>query len=171
MPYPVHTIEKQTTGILIVAKNRKYAQLLTSLFRIRKIHKSYLGIVIGNIIEKKGTFVDILFYYEGKKKVESKAITHFSVIDSNNHYTLVKLNPQTGRKHQLRKQLLIRGNPILGDIKYRTKQIEKNNNLKLMLHAHKISFSINDIKYNFTAELPSEFKRVLKEKSLKIYQQ
>ena len=46
-PYAVHRIDKETTGVLIVAKNRKYAQLFTSLFRIRKIHKTYLGIVRG----------------------------------------------------------------------------------------------------------------------------
>ena len=52
-PYTVHRIDKETTGLLIVAKNRKFAQLFTSLFRIRKIHKTYLGIVIGEIQKKK----------------------------------------------------------------------------------------------------------------------
>ena len=107
----------QTTGILIVAKNRKYAQLFTSLFRIRKIHKTYLGIVIGELQKNKDTFVDELFHYEGEKKVKTKAITHFTVLDSNNNYSLLKLIPETGRKHQLRKQLLMRGYPVLGDSK------------------------------------------------------
>ena len=51
-PYTVHRIDKETTGVLIVAKNRKYAQLFTSLFRIRKIHKTYLGIVIRWLFKK-----------------------------------------------------------------------------------------------------------------------
>ena len=55
-PYIVHRIDKETTGVLIIAKNRKYAQLFTSLFRIRKIHKTYLGIVVGQLQKKKGTF-------------------------------------------------------------------------------------------------------------------
>ena len=67
-PYTVHRIDKETTGILIVAKNREYAQLFTSLFRIRKIHKTYLGIVVGQLQKDKGTFKDELFYYENKKK-------------------------------------------------------------------------------------------------------
>ena len=117
-PYIVHRIDKETSGILIVAKNRKYAQLFTSLFRIRKIHKSYLGIVMGHFNKSKGTLIDDLFYYEGKKKIKTRAITHFTLIDSKNNYSLLKLNPETGRKHQLRKQLLIYGNPILGDEKY-----------------------------------------------------
>ena len=102
-PYTVHRIDKETTGVLIIAKNRKYAQLFTSLFRIRKIHKTYLGIAVGELREKKGTLVDELYHYEGRKKVTTKAITHFNVIDSNNNYTLLKLNPETGRKHQIKK--------------------------------------------------------------------
>ena len=167
-PYPVHRIDKETTGVLVVAKNRKYAQLFTSLFRIRKIHKTYLGIVIGELQKNKDTLVDELFHYEGEKKVKTKAITHFTVIDSNNNYSLLKLNPETGRKHQLRKQLLIHGYPILGDSKYRM-SVNSGKKNTLMLHAYKINFSIGGTKYNFTAELPISFKNILKEKYLKIF--
>ena len=167
-PYAVHRIDKETTGVLVVAKNRKYAQLFTSLFRIRKIHKTYLGIVIGELQKNKDTFVDELFHYEGVKKVKTKAITHFTVIDSNNNYSLLKLNPETGRKHQLRKQLLIHGYPILGDSKYRM-SVNSGKKNTLMLHAYKINFSIDGTKYNFTAELPISFKNILKEKYLKIF--
>jgi len=166
-PYAVHRLDKETTGVLIIAKNRRYAQLFTSLFRIRKIHKTYLGIVLGEIGKNRGTLVDELFHYEGEKKVKTHAITHFTVIDKNNKYSLLKLNPETGRKHQLRKQLLIHGYPILGDTKYRISKsysIKKN---QLMLHAYKINFSINDKKYNFLAETPNLFKKTLKEKYLK----
>ena len=118
-PFSVHRIDKDTTGILLVAKNREYAQLLTSLFRIRKIYKTYLSIVVGELKNKKGTFKDTLINYEGNKEYRSPAVTHYNVIDSNNNYSFLKLNPETGRKHQLRKQLLLRGHPILGDQKYR----------------------------------------------------
>ena len=167
-PYAVHRIDKETSGILVVAKNRKYAQLFTSLFRLRKIHKIYLGIVLGELKENKGKLIDILFHYEGKKKIKTKAITRFNVIDSNNNYSLIKLCPETGRKHQLRKQLLIHGYPILGDSKYRIFEKTINKNNRLMLHAHKIIFSINNIKYNFSADLPLEFEHVLRKKYLKI---
>ena len=167
-PYSVHRIDKETTGVLIVAKNRKYAQLFTSLFRIRKIHKVYLGIAVGELQKSKGTFIDELFHYEGEKKIKTKAITHFTVLDSNNNYSLLKLNPETGRKHQLRKQLLIHGCPILGDSKYRmtSHPVKKNT---LMLHAYKINFSIAGIRYNFVAETPPSFKKILKEKYLKTF--
>ena len=169
LPFTVHRIDKDTTGILIVAKNRKYAQLFTSLFRIRKIHKTYLGIVIGEVNKKKGTFIDELDHYEGNKKIKTKAITHFSVLDFNKNYTLLKLNPETGRKHQIRKQLLIRGHPILGDTKYRLPNNSPKKKNSLMLHAYKINFSINKDKYSYLAEPPTLFKNILKEKYLKIY--
>ena len=167
-PYAVHRIDKETTGVLVVAKNRKYAQLFTSLFRIRKIHKTYLGVAVGELQKNKGTFIDELFHYEGEKKFKTKAITHFTVIDSNNNYSLLKLNPETGRKHQLRKQLLIHGYPILGDDKYRM-SVNQGKKNTLMLHAYKINFSIDGAKYNFVAELPISFKNILKEKYLKIF--
>ena len=74
LPYAVHRIDKETTGVLIVAKNRKYAQLFTSLFRIRKIHKTYLGIVVGQLRNNKGTFTDILTDYKVKKKLNLKPL-------------------------------------------------------------------------------------------------
>ena len=168
-PYAVHRIDKETTGVLIVAKNRKYAQLFTSLFRLRKIHKTYLGIVLGELKKNKGTFIDMLYHYEKEKKIDTKAITHFNVIDSNSRYSLLKLIPETGRKHQLRKQLLIHGHPILGDSKYRISENRGKKKELLMLHAYKINFSIDKMKYNFSAELPLAFKKFLKEKYLKIH--
>ena len=87
-PYTVHRIDKETTGLLIVAKNRQYAQLFTSLFRIRKIHKTYLGIVLGQLQKNKGTLKDELFYYENEKKIKTIGITHYTVLDSNNNYSL-----------------------------------------------------------------------------------
>ena len=168
IPYSVHRLDKDTSGVMIVAKNRKYAQLFTSLFRIRKVHKIYLGVVLGVMEKQKGTFIDNLFYYEGKKEIKTKAITNFNVVDTSKNYTLLKLNPVTGRKHQLRKQLLLHGHPILGDIKYRISKKYDDKKGTLMLHAYKINFSIDNTSYNFKANLPESFKRTIKEKFLKI---
>ena len=82
---------------------------------------------------------------------------------------MLKLNPETGRKHQLRKQLLIHEVPILGDIKYKFINKKTNKKSQLMLHAHKIHFMINNIKYNFTAKIPEYFNKILKEKKLKTF--
>ena len=168
-PYTVHRIDKETTGVLIVAKNRKYAQLFTSLFRIRKIHKTYLGVIIGELQNKKGVLINDLYNYEDNEKVKVKAITYFKVLDTNNNYSFLSLNPETGRKHQIRKQLLIHGCPILGDSKYRVSTNYPKKKENLMLHAYKINFSIGNTKYSFSADPPITFKKVLKEKYLRIF--
>lgn len=169
-PYPVHRIDKNTSGILVVAKNRKFAQLFTNQFRKRMIHKTYLCIVKGELNKNKGTFIDELISFEGKKKIKNKAITHFNVIGSNGKLSLVKLNPETGRKHQIRKQMLIHGCPILGDDKYNNDVDFRNiKKMRLMLHAHKINFSIENKKYSFLAELPYEFEKLIKEKYLRSF--
>ena len=91
------------------------------------------------------------------------------MLDSNYNYSLLKLNPQTGRKHQLRRQLLNHGHPILGDSKYRISINYPSKKNNLMLHAYKINFSIAGIKYNFSVDPPLVFKNILKEKYLKIF--
>ena len=77
-----------------------------------------MGIAIGEFQKKRGTLNDELFTYEGNKKIKTIAITNYTVLDSNNKYSLLELSPVTGRKHQLRKQLYNIGNPIVGDDKY-----------------------------------------------------
>ena len=157
-PYIVHRIDKETSGLLIIAKNRQYAQLFTSLFRIRKIHKTYLALVYGKVNNSVKTMRDELTYYENKKKITQKAISNLKIIKSNEGYSFIELNPITGRKHQLRKQLLKIGNPIIGDDKYflNNRKIVKAKNL--MLHAYKIKFMINNVQYNFKAKYNELFE-------------
>ena len=95
-PYIVHRIDKDTSGILIIAKNRKFAQLFTSLFRIRKMHKTYLALVYGKVNNSIKTMRDELVYYENNNKIIQKAIANLKVIKSNEGYSYVELNPITG---------------------------------------------------------------------------
>ena len=161
-PYMVHRIDKDTSGILIIAKNRKFAQLFTSLFRIRKMHKTYLALVYGKVNNSIKTMRDELVYYENNNKIIQKAISNLKVIKSNEGYSYVELNPITGRKHQLRKQLLNIGNPIIGDDKYFVNNRKKIKIKNLMLHAYKIKFMINNIQYNFKAKYNNFFESFLK---------
>ena len=161
-PYVVHRIDKNTSGILIIAKNRKYAQLFTSLFRIRKIHKTYLAIVYGKLNKSIKTMRDDLVYFENNKRVSQKAISNLKIIKSNEGYSYIELNPITGRKHQLRKQLLNIGNPIIGDDKYFLNDRKRLKIRDLMLHAYKIKFMINNIQYNFKAKYNKNFEDFLK---------
>jgi len=144
-PFIVHRIDKETSGILIIAKNRKFAQLFTTLFRIRKIHKTYLALTYGKINKSVKSIRDELTYFENKKKITQKAISNIKIIKSNDELSYVELNPITGRKHQLRKQLLNLGNPIIGDDKYFLTNFRKIKTRNLMLHAYKIKFMINNV--------------------------
>ncbi len=164
-PYSVHRLDKDTSGVFIVAKKRKMAQLLTSLFRLRKIHKTYLAICHGELEKNSGELNDNLIRYDNGKKIVEKAKTIFKVIDKNSEASLLELKPITGRKHQLRKQLYNIGHSIYGDEKYKHITL-KGINKRLMLHSYQIKFLINDQKHTYKALLPDYFKNLLKSKRL-----
>ena len=169
-PFIVHRLDKETSGILIVAKTREYAQLFTSLFRIRKIHKTYLAVVYGEVSKEIKVLEDDLVLYEKERKIVQKATSFIKILKGNPEYSLLELRPITGRKHQLRKQLYNIGNSIIGDDKYYVKRSEdfiKSKNL--MLHAYEIKFMINNVKYNFKADFNKEFENFIIKKNLNIF--
>ena len=165
-PYSVHRLDKETSGVMIIAKNYSSAKLLTSLFRLRKIHKSYLAICHGILKNRKGEIRGNIVKYEKEKKISELAITNYNVISANNSFSFLELKPITGRKHQLRKQLSFMGNPIVGDDKYNFIKSKNKDEKKLMLHAYKIKFIIDNKKFNFKADLPNYFNNYLNKKKL-----
>ncbi len=167
-PYTVHRLDKETSGVFIIAKNRATAQLLTSLFRLRKVHKTYLAICEGELIKNQGEWNNNLTRYENNKNITEKARTIYKVLDKNFMSSLVEMKPITGRKHQLRKQLFMLGNPVYGDDKYNLNFNKKKFYKNLMLHSYQIKFMINDKKHTYTASLPDYFIKFMKKKRLKI---
>ena len=165
-PFSVHRLDKDTSGVFIMAKNRETAQLLTSLFRLRKVHKTYLAICNGELEKNSGEWNDELIRYDNGKKVIENAKTIFKVLDKNSNSSLVEMRPITGRKHQLRKQLFNIGHSIYGDKKYRSSLSTKGINKELMLHSYQIKFMINNKKYTYKALLPDYFKNLMKIKRL-----
>ena len=130
---------------------------------------SSLGIKKIKVYEKPKVSILItgneLISIDNGKKIVQKAISHLRILKISEDFTYVELNPITGRKHQLRKQLYNIGNPIVGDDKYfinRRADKIKIKNKNLMLHAYKIKFMINNIKYNFKAEYDLNFENFLK---------
>ena len=107
---------------------------------------------------------DELISFDRSKKIVQKAISHINILKNSPNYTYVELNPITGRKHQLRKQLYNLGCPIVGDDKYFINRRVNRLNTKsknLMLHAYKIKFMINNVQYNFKAKYNEPFENFL----------
>ena len=167
-PFSVHRLDKDTSGVFIIAKHRESAQLLTSLFRLRKVHKTYLAICHGELEKNSGEWTNDLSRYDNGIEIIEKAKTIYKVLDKNSICSLVEMKPITGRKHQLRKQLFAIGNPIYGDQKYKFNNSDKAINKNLMLHSYQIKFMIKDKKYTYKALLPDYFKKLLKIKRLKL---
>ena len=165
-PYSVHRLDKDTSGVFIIAKNRETAQILTSLFRLRKVHKTYLAICHGELDKNTGELNDKLVRYDNGKKITEDAKTYFKVIDKNSNSSLIEMKPITGRKHQLRKQLFNIGHSIYGDQKYISSTLMKGKNKNLMLHSYQIRFIIKEKRYTYTALTPDYFKKLLKTKRL-----
>jgi 23S rRNA pseudouridine955/2504/2580 synthase len=150
-PRLVHRLDKDTSGILLIAKNRKIADILSEKFKNRQIQKTYLALIKGIPSQKTGEInLSLIKRYQGKNEKiyvdenGKEAITKYQVLDSkaldkdslNNNISLIKLTPITGRTHQLRVHCKEIGHPILGDHKY---SHDKSHNFpRLSLHSYKI---------------------------------
>ena len=167
-PFPVHRLDKETSGIMIISKNHNSARLLTTLFRLRKIHKTYLAVCHGHISKKKGELKNELITFENNKKKIEKAITYYKVLSETDTTSFLELKPVTGRKHQLRKQLAIIDNPIVGDKKYILSNKKIKSDKDLMLHAYSLKFYINNKKFFYKTSPPDAFNKYLNKKKLNI---
>lgn len=146
----VHRLDKDTSGILLIAKNSKTADFLTNAFKGKTIRKTYLALVAG--LPKKW---DGVINIPLRKKVLGKnekmrpdfeegkeAITEYKVVKDFDDYALLELNPITGRTHQLRVHCKEIGHPILNDVKYGGKEVIRKDVCKrLCLHAYKIKLA------------------------------
>ena len=155
-PLLVHRLDKDTSGILIFALNRKSAKYFSDLFSERKIEKIYEAIVIGEPKDNEGIFENHV-EEDGKTYL---AETKYKIIKRlPNDLTHIELRPTTGRKHQLRIHCKLNGLPILGDNKYYLpiSKVYKNEN-NLLLHAKKIIFNDqNGVLVKVEAKLPKYF--------------
>ena len=147
-PYIVHRLDKNTSGMLIVAKSPSVASSIAQAFKDRTIKKVYIALIHGCPNRKNGT-IDIplvkvsgnwgeKMYADYEKGM--KAVTDFFVIKSNGKFSWIKLSPITGRKHQLRAHCLEIGHPIVGDMKYSSP--ESKEYPEKIMHLRAISISI-----------------------------
>lgn len=143
----IHRIDRPVSGVVLFAKTGKGLSKMNELFRQRDISKVYWALVEGRLIEKSGTLVHYLSKNEEKNKSHAltspregylKCELSFKVIQELDNYTLLEVEPLTGRHHQIRVQLSAQGNPIKGDVKYGARRA--NSDRGICLHARKLSF-------------------------------
>ena len=146
----VHRLDKDTSGILLIAKNAKMAEILTLAFKNKAIKKTYLALVLGNLKKENGVInIPLRKKLLGKnEKVmpdfsEGKeAITEFKLLKNYQNYASLELSPITGRTHQLRVHCKELGHAIINDVKYGGREVLRKDLCKrLCLHAYKIKIS------------------------------
>lgn len=162
-PGIVHRLDKDTSGLMVVAKNNKCHELLSEMFKNHEVKRTYYALVCGVVPYNKGT-VDVPLKKDETKfdrvcasEDGKKAITHFTVLKRYNDYTLLSLNLETGRTHQIRVHMAYMGYPVYNDPVYNNR---KATEFGQFLHSKEIDFihPISGKRLHFECELPKEFK-------------
>lgn len=171
-PKLVHRLDKDTSGVLLLARRQAAAANMAELFRSKQTEKIYWAVLVGVPKEKEGKIVNKIMKGSvgaGKEKVRSdedgkQATTYYRVIDTaGKAFSLVELIPITGRTHQLRVHMAEAGTPILGDGKYGGKLAFSNiTSKKMHLHARKLTIPYEDKPLRFEAEMPEHMIGTLK---------
>ncbi len=167
-PGIVHRIDKDTTGVLVIAKNDNSHNNLAKQFKDHTINRIYIALVRGELDKDEGTIdMPIARNKKDRKKMSAdlqgkNAVTHFKVLERFEKYTLVELKLETGRTHQIRVHMTQIGYPLIGDSIYSNGKNEFGVKGQ-MLHAQKLGF-IHPTKneyMEFNTNLPEEFENVL----------
>lgn len=172
-PGIVHRLDKETSGVIVIARNKKTFAELKGMFQDRKVKKKYVALVYGQLKEKKGIITKSIARTENYKKqtvagLKTKtkirgAVTEYRQLKRFNNYSLVEVHPLTGRTHQIRIHFFSIGHPIVGDKLYKLKSIKPNSLAKRhLLHAQQLSFTLFGQKFSFFAPLPEDFNVFLK---------
>ncbi len=154
----VHRLDRETSGVMVIAKNEEFQAEMVALFSNREVHKTYHSIACGEVPDNEGTIdVPIGRVAGGKIKaseVGREAITGYKVLERKNGFTYIELYPKTGRTNQLRVHLSWLGYPVLGDWLYKGATADR-----LMLHARRIEFNhpLTGKALKFEAPVPDDF--------------
>ena len=155
----VHRLDRETSGVMLLAKNEAFQNAMTELFANREVHKTYHSIACGEVPDDTGRIeVPIGRVAGGKIKasdVGREAITEYKVLKRQNGFTYIELYPRTGRTNQLRVHLSWLGYPVLGDWLYKGATADR-----LMLHARELEFKhpFTGRKLHFQAPVPADFE-------------
>ena len=172
-PGIVHRLDKDTSGLIIIAKNDKAHNKLSEMFKNKEINKTYLAIVKGSLGKDTGRLETQMGRdLKDRKKMSvlkiggKTAITNYEVLDKNDKFSLVRVNIETGRTHQIRVHMKYLGYPILGDSVYgkESKSVKRQ-----MLHAYKLEFMhpVTGKEMIIKSEIPKDFSEVLEKIKLR----
>ncbi|MBU4298649.1 RluA family pseudouridine synthase [Patescibacteria group bacterium] len=180
----IHRLDKETSGILLIAKNDQALEFFQKQFKERKVEKRYFALVVGNLKYQKGTIETLIgrspndrrkqkVYLVGEPNSEGKreAVTEYKVLTrlrqgfggQENYYTLIEVTPETGRKHQIRCHLVYLGHPVAGDKMYGFKNQPCPSDLKRQfLHAIYLKIKMpNEKIQEIRSPLPKDLQLVL----------
>ena len=161
--YVVHRIDRPVSGLVLFAKSKKMAAYFSSLWQDKKISKTYLALIEGRHDPATGIMQD---HIDPRISRGNKSRTHdgsdvnaetgYEIIAAMDNYSLVRLQPHTGRHHQLRVQLASHLAPIKGDVKYGARRANKDRSIHL--HAYSIAFAhpVSGEMLQYTAPLPDD---------------
>ncbi len=170
-PGIVHRLDKDTSGLMVIAKNQKSFEHLKKQFSQRKVTKKYLALVHGKVKDNKGTITKSISFSKKdfKKRTalldkDSKpAITEYKILKKFKNHTLLEVYPKTGRTHQIRIHLHSISHPIVGDKQYKFKRLKTPQGLtRQFLHATYLKFeSVDGKMMEFKSELPNDLEKIL----------
>ena len=153
--YPCHRLDRETSGLIIYAKNKSIQEKIMDEFRQRQVRKTYIAFVRGLPYKNEG---------EIKNKIEGlPAVTYYKVIEKKEEFAIVEVNPRTGRTNQIRIHFKQIGHPVLGETKYAFRRDFTVKAKRLMLHAARLEFRhpVTGKLLRLKSDLPKDFKDFL----------
>ena len=161
----VHRLDRPTSGIIIFARTSKALERLNKMLRDKIIHKTYWAVVKNQPKKENDTLINFLkknpknnksSVYSTEIDGSKKAVLHYKTLKKLDRYSLLEIDLETGRHHQIRTQLAAIGSPIKGDLKYGFNRSNKDGSIHL--HARKIEFThpVNKEKISIIAPLPKD---------------
>lgn len=163
--YPCHRLDQDTSGLVIFAKSKSLQQKIMDQFRERKVRKSYIAFINGRLQKKTGTLTGYIeggwpYHQREKKKL---AITHYAVLRSADDFSVVSVEPVTGRTNQIRIQFRDCGHPLVGERRFAFARDWPTRFRRVALHAAEITFAhpVSHKKLSFCSELPQDMAAFL----------
>jgi tRNA pseudouridine65 synthase len=166
---PVHRLDKETSGLILIALTKSSLKALGQIFEAHSIQKKYRGIVKGNLEQDLGSWSSDLTDKgegrnnpQGQKKNRKSCVTHYKIISKNKYFSLCEFTIETGRQHQIRKHCALSKHHLLGDNRYGDKKYNKKiSNLynfnRMALHAYELKFQFNEKNIELICNEPAEW--------------